>query len=138
MPSAVNIPLTVSTSAVRPGRLRPLAAWGPSVSIAAVALTAICAVLTLAAARSRGRALVALGVSALLTGATGWAVLEIGRRRVNGVLNHTVGDVRQIADVMLGHAVAGLHRWLDLTLAAGSALVVVGVLVAILASLFSH
>lgn len=138
VPSAVGMPLTVSTPALWPGKLRPLATWGPWVSIAAVALTAICAALTLTAARNRGRALAALGVSALLTGAAGWAALEIGRRRINGALNHTVGDVRRIADVMVGQAVAGLHHWLNLTLTAGGALVVLGMLVAILGSLFSQ
>jgi hypothetical protein len=43
------------------------------VSIGAAALSGLFALLTLAAARSRGRALASLGVSALLVGAAGWA-----------------------------------------------------------------
>lgn len=136
VPSTVTVPLTVSTPpALRAGVLRPLGTWGSWLSSAAVALTAICAVLTLVAARSRGRALTALGVSALLTGAAGWAALEIVRRRIDGALNPSAGDVRRIAKIMVGHAVTGLHRWLDVTLAAGGVLVVIGVLVAMLGSL---
>ena len=136
VPSTAIVPVTVSTpKALQPGKLRPLATWGPWVSIAAVVLTGTCALVMLAAARSRGRALAALGVSALLVGAAGWAALEIARRRINGALNHTAGDVRLIADVMVGHAEASVHHWLDVTLAAGALLVVLGVLVAILGSL---
>jgi hypothetical protein len=136
VPSMATVPLTVSTpKTLQPGKLRTLATWGPWVSIAAAALTGICALLTLAAARNRGRALAALGVSALLAGGAGWAALEIARRRINGALNHTAGDLRRIADVMVTQAEASLHHWLDLTMAAGGVLVVFGVLVAILGSL---
>ena len=80
----------------------------------AAALSGLCALLTLVAAHRRGKALASLGVSALLVGAAGWAGIEIGGRYVNDALNHTTGDIRRIAEVMVGHAEAGLHQWLDL------------------------
>jgi hypothetical protein len=136
VPSTVAVPLTVSTpKTLHPGKLRPLATWGPWVSVVAAVLTGICALLTLAAARGRGRALAGLGVSALLVGAVGWAAVEVARRHINDALNHTTGDIRRIADVMVGGAEASLHQWLNLTLAAGGALVVFGVFVAVLGSL---
>jgi hypothetical protein len=136
VPETVRVPVTVTTSKIlQPGTLRPLATWGPWVSIAVAALTGIGALLTLAVARSRGRTLAGLGVSALLVGATGWAAIEVGRRRFNDALNHTTGDIRRIADVMVGDAESSLHRWLDLTLAAGAVLVLLGVLAAVLGSL---
>ncbi|MGH3530967.1 MAG: hypothetical protein ACRDSX_03380 [Mycobacterium sp.] len=138
VPSKVTVPVTVSTPEVlQPGKLRPLATWGPWVSAVAAGLTGIGALLTLAAARSRGRALAGLGVSALLVGAGGWAAIELARRHINDALNHTTGDIRRIADVMVGDAESSLHHWLNLTLAAGGALVVVGVFVAVLGSLRS-
>ncbi|MGH3555134.1 MAG: hypothetical protein ACRDT5_21625, partial [Mycobacterium sp.] len=138
VPSKVTVPVTVSTPKVlQPGKLRPLATWGPWVSAVAAGLTGIGALLTLAAARSRGRALAGLGVSALLVGAGGWAAIELARRHINDALNHTTGDIRRIADVMVGDAESSLHHWLNLTLAAGGALVVVGVFVAVLGSLRS-
>lgn len=137
VPTTLAVPVTVSSSkALQPGKLRPLAQWGPWASITAVALTGICALLTVVVARSRGRALAALGVSALLAGAAGWAGIEVLRRRINHVLNQTAGDVRRIADAMVAHAESGLHQWLNLTLAAGTALVVLGVLAAVLGSLW--
>jgi hypothetical protein len=136
VPAAVTVPLTVDMpKTLRSGRLRPLARWGPWVSIGAVVLTGIGAVLTLAAARRRGRALTSLGVSALLVGAAGWAAIEAARRYVNDALNHTAGDIRQIAEVMVGYAEGGMHQWLNLTLAAGGVLVVLGASVAVLGSL---
>ncbi len=136
VPDTVRVPVTVSTPKIlRPGLLRPLAIWGPWVSLAAAALAGISALLTLAAAHSRGRASAALGVSALLAGADGWAAIEGVRRRINDALNDTSGDIRRIADVMVGEAKRSLHLWLDFTLAAGAALVVLGVLVAVLGSL---
>jgi drug/metabolite transporter (DMT)-like permease len=105
------------------------------VSIAAAVLTGIGALLTLAVARSRGRALAGLGISALLVGAAGWAAIELARRRINDALNHTTGDIRRIADVMVGEVESSLHEWLDLTLAAGGVLVVLGVLAAVLGTL---
>ena len=136
VPETLKVPVTVSTPKVlQPGILRPLVTWGPWVSIAAAVLTGIGALLTLAVARSRGRALAGLGISALLVGAAGWAAIELARRRINDALNHTTGDIRRIADVMVGEVESSLHEWLDLTLAAGGVLVVLGVLAAVLGTL---
>jgi hypothetical protein len=136
VPETLKVPVTVSTPKVlRPGILRPLVTWGPWLSIAAAVLTGIGALLTLAVARSRGRALAGLGISALLVGAAGWAAIELARRRIKDALNHTTGDIRRIADVMVGEVESSLHEWLDLTLAAGGVLVVLGVLAAVLGTL---
>jgi hypothetical protein len=78
VPETVRVPVTVSTpKALRPGELRPLATWGRWASIGVIALTAVFALLTFAAARSRGRALAGLGISALLVGAAGWIAIEL-------------------------------------------------------------
>ena len=98
-------------------------------------LTGVFALLTLAAARSRGKALAALGVSALLVGAAGWAGLEVAQRDINDALNRTTGDIRQVADVMVATAEDSLHQWLNLTLAAGGVLVVLGIVVSMLGGL---
>lgn len=136
VPANLTVPLTVSMPRQwRPGQLSPLTAWGPWLSIGAVALTVVCAMLTLVAAHRRGKALTGLGVSALLVGAAGWAGIEAGGRYINHALNHTTGDIRRIADVMVEHAESGLHQWLNLTLLAGAALVGLGVVVAVLGSL---
>ena len=64
VPATLTVPLTASVPrSLRRGQLSPLATWGPWVSVGAVALSAVCAVLTLAAARRRGKALTSLGVS---------------------------------------------------------------------------
>ena len=136
VPPDLTVPLTVSMpSSLRQGKLSRLATWSPWVSIGAAALSGLFALLTLAAARRRGKALSSLGVSALLVGAAGWAGIEAGRRYVNDALNRTTGDIRQIAEVMVAHAEAGLRHWLDLTLVAGAAVVGLGVLVAIVGGL---
>jgi hypothetical protein len=133
VPANLTVPLTVSMpGSLRQGRLSRLAAWGPWVSVGAAALGGLFALLTLAAARRRGKALTALGVSALLVGAAGWAGIEAGRRYVNDALNRTTGDIRRVAEVMVDHAESGLRHWLDLTLVGGAALVGLGVLVAVL------
>ena len=135
-PSTLEVPLTENLSdSVRPGQLRQLSTWGPWVSVGATILTGVLALLTLAAARSRGKALAALGVSALLVGGAGWAGLEVARRHINTALDRTTGDFRQVADVMVNHAEDSLHQWLNLTLAAGGALVVFGVVAAMLGGL---
>jgi hypothetical protein len=136
LPSSVTVPLTPdATTTLRPGQLSPLARWGPWVSVGAAALTALGAFLTLAVARRRGKALAALGVSALVVGGGGWAALEICRRYIDSALNQTTGNVRTIADVMVSNAERSLHHWLNLTLAAGGALVVLGVVVTMLGAL---
>jgi hypothetical protein len=136
VPATVVVPVTASTpKALQPGVLRRVAAWGPWATIGAAVLTGIAALLTLAVARRRGRALAGLGVSALVVGAAGWAGIELGRRRINDGLNLTTGDVRRIADVMVGEAEGSLHHWLDLTLAAGGVLALLGVLTAVLGAI---
>ena len=136
VPQTLTVPITVpESSELRPGQLRLLSTWGPWVSVGSTVLAGISALLMLAAARSRGKALVSLGVSALLVGAGGWAALETSRRFVDDALNQTAGDIRQIADVMVGQAELSAHHWLNLTLAAGGVLVVFGVAVAMLGGL---
>ncbi|UXA07745.1 hypothetical protein KXD96_06415 [Mycobacterium sp. SMC-2] len=142
VPATLMVPLTASApsanGSLRPGRLSPLSTWGPWVSIGAVVLSGACAVLVLAAAHRRGKALSSLGVSALLVGAGGWAGIEIAGRYVNDALNRTTGGIRRIAEVMVGRAEEGLHQWLNLTLLAGAALAIAGVLAALLGSLWKR
>ncbi|MCT7658585.1 hypothetical protein [Mycobacterium deserti] len=136
VPQTLTVPITVpETTGLRPGKLRVLATWGPWVSIGATILTGVFALLTLSAARARGKAIAALGVSALLVGAAGWAGFEIARGYVNDALNRTTGDIRTVADVMVNHAEDSLHTWLNITLAAGGVLVVLGVVAAMLGGL---
>jgi len=136
VPQTLTVPITVpETTGLQPGKLRPLSTWGPWVSVGATILTGIFALLTLASARARGKALAALGVSALLVGAAGWVAIEVTRRYVDDALNRTAGDIRQVADVMVTHAEDSLHQWLNLTLAAGGVLVVLGVIASMLGGL---
>lgn len=136
VPQTLTVPIASSApDRLRPGILRPLAVWGPWVSVGVTVLAGVFALLTMATARARGKALAALGISALLVGAAGWAGLEAGRRYLNEALNHTSGDIRQIADAMVGHAINSLHQWLNLTLTAGGALVAFGIFVAVLGGL---
>lgn len=128
VPSSLTVPITVDSPELQPGKLRWLATWGPWAAVATAVVTAIFALLTLAAARSRGKALTALGVSALLVGAAGWAGIEVGRRYVNTALNRTTGDIRTVAEVMVGTAEDSLHLWLNITLVVGAGLVVLGVI----------
>ena len=135
-PSSLEVPLTDrAPESLRPGQLQQVGHFGPWVSVGVTILTGVFALLTLAAARGRGKALAALGVSALMVGAAGWAGLEIGRRYINNALNNTSGDVRRLADALVGHAIGSLHQYLNLTLAAGGGLVALGVLAAVLESL---
>ncbi|HTM85420.1 MAG TPA: hypothetical protein VL179_11090 [Mycobacterium sp.] len=141
VPATVTVPVTAvppDLPVLRPGRLRLLRVWGPAISIGAAALTAIAAAGTLILARRRGTALAALGVSALLVGGAGWAGIEVGRGYLGELLTDTTGDIRRIADVMVGHAVGSAHQWLNLTLATGGALVVVGMFAAVLGGLRRH
>jgi hypothetical protein len=77
-----------------------------------------------------------LGISALLVGGIGWAGIEVLGRRIDDALNQTTGDIRQMADVMLGPVEGSLRQWFTATLLGGAALVVFGLLVAVLGSLF--
>lgn len=136
VPATLTVPLTASVPhSLRQGELSRVATWGPWASIGAAVLCGVGALLTLLAARRRGKALTGLGVSALLVGAAGWVGIEVGARYLNDALNRTTGDIRQIADIMVHDAEAGLRQWLNLTLGAGAALVLLGVVVAVLGSL---
>jgi hypothetical protein len=136
VPATLTVPLTVSVPhSLRQAELSRVATWGSWASLGAAVLCGVWALLTLLVARRRGKALTSLGVSALLVGAAGWVGIEVAGRYINDGLNRTTGDIRQIADVMVRNAEAGLRQWLDLTLAAGAALVVFGVAVAVLGSL---
>lgn len=136
LPSSVPVPLTDNApAALRPGVLRPAATWGPWVSIALAVLAGLSALFTLFISRSRGKGFVALGISGLLVGAAGWAGIEFGRRSINSALDNTSGDIRRVAEVMVGTAERSLHQWLNVTLIIGGGLVIVGVIVILLASL---
>jgi hypothetical protein len=136
LPSSIPIPLTDNApSVLRPAALRPVSTFGPWVSVGAAVVAGLFALLTLFIARSRGKMLVGLGVSALLVGASGWAAIEFGRRRLNAVLDNSSGDIRRIAEVMVGTAQDSMHQWLNITLVVGGGLVIIGVIVSLLVSL---
>ncbi|MDP7704130.1 MULTISPECIES: hypothetical protein [unclassified Mycobacterium] len=139
VPATLKVPLTVPVGQpLRQGQFHRAEVWGPWVSIGVAALTALFAFLTVVAARSRGRGLTALGISALLVGAAGWAGIDIGKRSLNEALNRTTGDIRRMADVMVGHAESSMHLWLNITLLTGVGLVALGVITAMLGGLFSR
>lgn len=136
LPASMTVPLTpTSTELVRPAELHRIAVWAPWLGLVLVALTGLCATLTLAAARHRGRALASLGVAGLLVGAAGWSGIEVARRYLNQLLNQATGDIRRIADAIADVAEDSLHHWLNLTLAASAVLVVFGVAVALVGGL---
>jgi hypothetical protein len=135
VPDSLMVPVTVPSPELRPGRLQAVATWGPWVSIGLAVLTAMFALLTLASSRRRGKGLAALGVSALLVGAAGWAGLEVANGHIDRALARAEGNFRRIADEMVLHAEDSLHHWLNMTLIAGVALVVVGVVVSMLGGL---
>ncbi|OBI82390.1 hypothetical protein [Mycobacterium sp. E740] len=133
-PESLPVPVAISDT-WRPGQLKQASTWGPWISIGATILTGVFALLTLVAARRRGKAIVALGISALIVGAAGWAGLEVARRGVDDALNRLAGDIRQVAEVMVNHGEDSLHHWFNMCLAAGGVLVVFGVLVSMLGGL---
>ena len=136
VPDSLPIPLTDEAPAfLRPGALRAVGLWGPWISIGLAVLTGAAALLTLFAARSRGRALAALGVSGLLVGGAGWAAIEFAQRYLRDALNTTSGTTRRVADVMVATAQDSMHQWLNVTLVVGGGLVIVGVIVSLLGGL---
>ena len=138
VPSALPIPLTDNASlTVRPGSLREVGMWAPWVSGGLAVLAAASALLTIYLARRRGRIIAALGVSALLVGASGWAAIEFGQHYVRKALDNTTGNARQVAEVMVATVQSSMHQWLNITLIVGGGLVVVGVIVGLLSSLAS-
>jgi hypothetical protein len=138
LPSTVPVPLTENAPAtLRPGALSVYGRLGPWVSWGLAVLTAGAALLTLMAARNRGKALTALGVSALLVGGTGWSAIEYAKPHLRTLLDRTSGNIRTVADAMITTAQASMHEWLNLTLIAGGGLVIVGVIVSLLAGLAS-
>jgi len=136
VPSTMPIPLSDNApAALRPGVLRPIAAWGPWVSVGVALLAGVFAVLTLFIAARRGKAMAALGVSALLLGGAGWGAIELLRDRVNEALDNTSENIHEIAVVMVNTAEKSMHQWLNVTLIVGVGLVVIGVVVTLLAGL---
>ena len=133
VPDTLTVPvISGAPNQLKPGLLRPLATWGPWVGIATAVLAGVAALLTLVLAKGRGKALAALGVSALLAGGGGWAALAIGRGRVDTALKKTNGDVHTIANALVLQAEDSLQQWLTYTLVAGGVLVAAGVLLTVL------
>lgn len=135
-PSSVPIPLTDNApAALRPGSLSEVGFWGPWAAWGLAVLAFGAAALTLMAARSRGKALTALGVSALLVGGAGWAAIEFAQGRVQTILDGTSGNIRTVAEAMVDTAQESMHQWLNVTLVAGGGAVIVGVIVSMLTGL---
>lgn len=136
VPSSVPIPLTDTAPAVlRPGSLAMVGRWGPWASGALAVLAVAAALVTVLSARRRGKAIVALGASALLVGGIGWAAMEYLDRYLAQGLDATSGSIRTVADVMAATATGSMHQWLNLTMVAGGGLLIVGVVVSLLTSL---
>lgn len=135
LPDSLPIPLTEDAPPfLRPGSLSVYGRWAPWVSGGLAILAAVAALLTLASARRRGRALAALGVSALLAGGIGWAAIASARPRIAEALDGTSGPLRTMADVLVATAQDSLRGWLSVSLIAGAGLVIVGTVVSLLGS----
>lgn len=133
LPSSVPIPLTDNAPpALRPGSLSVYGRWAPWVSGGLAILTVAAALLMVLSARRRGRALAALGVSALIAGAAGWAAIAEVQPWIGRALDNASGPVRTVADVMVATAQDSLHQWLTVSLLAGAGLVIVGVIASVL------
>lgn len=133
VPESVPIPLTDNAPAMlRPGALNVYGEWGPVVSGGLAVLAAGSALVTLAVARRRGNALVALGVSGLLVGGSLWVATEFARRYAQQAAERAPGPTRTVVDVMAGTAVHGVQQWLTVTLVVGAGVVVIGVIVRLL------
>lgn len=138
VPATVPIPVTENApTMLRPGALSVYGRWAHWVSWGLAVLAAGSALLMLLVARSRGKALVALGVSGLLVGATGWAAMEYAQRYLRQALDDTTGNLRTVAEAMVATAQDSLHQWLNVTLIVGGGLVIVGVIVSLLTGLAS-
>lgn len=136
VPGQVPVPLTDNApTMLRPGAFSLYGRWVPWLAWGLAVLAACSALLTVLVARKRGKALVALGVSGLLVGAAGWVAVEYAQRAVTEALDGLVGNVRVVADGMVVAARAGVHEWLNVTLAAGAGLVMIGAIVALLEGL---
>ena len=134
VPSKLEVPVTDSAG-LRPGQLRVATTWGPWAAAGICILAGVMAFLTLGAAKARGKALAALGISAMLIGAAGWAGIEIGRPHLADALNRTSGNMREVVDVMVDYAITDMHTWLNITLVVGAGLVAIGMLLAVLGGL---
>lgn len=136
VPSTMPIPLSDTASAVvRPGVLRPVALWGPWLTVVVALLAVVSAVLMMMVAARKGKALAALGVCALVVGGAGWGAIELFRDRADDMLNSMSGNLRDISAVMVSTAEKSMHQWLNVTLIVGVGLVVIGVIVTLLAGL---
>jgi hypothetical protein len=131
LPATLYMQLT-ETDRLRPGEFHTFARWGRPVAVGASVLAGVFALLTLATARGRGKALASVGISALLIGAAGRAAIGIVGGRLNATLNNTSADMHAMAAAIIAQAEASLHHWLDLTFAVGGGLFVLGVVVAVL------
>jgi len=139
VPTAVPIPLTDNApSVLRPGSLHEIGRWSPWVAWGGAVLCAVSALLTMTVAPNRGKALVGLGVSAVLVGATGWAAIELAQQPLLRALDSTSGNIRTITDVMVDTAENSMHQWLNVTMTIGGGLVIIGVLVSLLVGLARH
>ncbi len=135
VPDALTVPVAAPLGPVWRDRLHLVAVWGPWAGPGLAVLAGLLGAATVGAARRRGRALAGLGVGGLLIGAGGFAGMEIGRAKLAGVLNHTSGDLRRIADAGLALIEADLHDRLTAVLLGGAGLVGVGVTVALAGAL---
>lgn len=136
VPTTVPVALTDTTPTVlRPGGLRTIGLWWPWATGAIGLLTAGSGLLMVLLAPRRGRALAALGVSAMLVAGTGWAAIEFAQRYVRSALDFASADLRTVAEVMVATAQDGMHQWLNVTLIAGVGLVVIGMIVSLLSGL---
>lgn len=132
-PDSVKVSLSdESFRGLTPGRLTPVSRFGAIAVWVAAGVTFILVGLTQLAVRNRSKGVAALGVSALIVGAAGWAGLEIGRARLDKPLGRLTTNVHQVADGLLNAAVGSAHTWLSLTMVAGGALILVGVAAAAL------
>lgn len=118
-----------------PGRLASLTRFGPIAVWVGVGLTLLLAGMMQLAVRRTTKGIVALGISTLLVGATGWAALEVGLSHAKRPLARLTEEAREVADAVLHQAVGNAHQWLSVTMIAGVLVIIAGIAAGALGSL---
>lgn len=132
IPGRITVPLSDSArSGLEAGRYKKLGDRTKQIAAISLSVTLIAALGALLVARRRGLVLVSLGVGMIVAGVVSWVSGAAVKGRAADEVSGAASAPKQLAQVIINHAMADLQRWVYITGAVGIAVIAVGVLVSL-------
>lgn len=132
VPGRITVPMSESArGGLEAGRYKQIGDRTKQIATGSLIVLLVAALGALLAARRRGIVLTSLGVGMIIAGIVSWVGGAAVKGRAADEVSGASSAPKQLAQVIINHALSDLQRWVYIVGAVGVAVIAVGILVSI-------